>query len=181
VIKRRGSREDAKAQRKSSGQKQAGVTLIELVLTIVIVSVAVAGVVGAFSLVMGRSADTLVQSRATALGQAYLDEILARNFDVDTGSGGTPAYTGGCRIQGEPNGDRASFVAVDQYDGITDQPPELVSGAFGADYSGYQVTVTVSCAGGEVGVAADNAKRIDVAVAVPQGPDRVFTAYKGNY
>ncbi|MGM0449306.1 MAG: type IV pilus modification PilV family protein, partial [Pseudomonadota bacterium] len=66
---------DSRSSRPS--QRQSGVTLIEMVITMVIVSVAIAGVVGGYSLVVGRSADTLYQSRTTALGQAYLDEILA--------------------------------------------------------------------------------------------------------
>ncbi len=52
-----------------------GATLVELVMTIVIISVAIAGVLGAFSLLAGRSADPLNQTRAVSLSQLYADEI----------------------------------------------------------------------------------------------------------
>ncbi len=51
--------------------RQQGATLMELVMTIVIIGVAIAGVVGAFSLITGRSADPLNQTRAVALAQLY--------------------------------------------------------------------------------------------------------------
>ena len=42
--------------------RHGGATLVELVITIVIIGVAIAGVVGAFSLIAGRSADPLYTS-----------------------------------------------------------------------------------------------------------------------
>ena len=161
------------------GRCQGGVTLIELVITIVIIGVALAGMVGGFSLILGRSSDTLFQSRTTAVGQAYLDEILSRRFDQDTGTGGVPLYDGNCRVQPD-GGDRDNYSVVDDYDDIDGESPRLASGAFGAEYSAYEVSVSVVCAGGEVGVGED-AKRIDVTVTPPSGPEMVFTAYRGNY
>ena len=61
--------------------RHGGATLVELVITIVIIGVAIAGVVGAFSLIAGRSADPLNQTRAVALAQLYMDEILSRKYD----------------------------------------------------------------------------------------------------
>ena len=55
------------------GRTQKGATLVELVITIVIISVAIAGVVGAFALISGRSADPLNQTGAVALAQIYMD------------------------------------------------------------------------------------------------------------
>lgn len=163
----------------SRSRSQAGVTLVELVITIVIIGVALAGVLGGYSLVVGRSADTLFQSRTTAVGQAYLDEILVRRFDQATGAGGSPPYSGPCRIT-PSGGDRDTYDVVDDYDVIDDEPPALVSGDFSSGYDGYRVSVDITCAGSEVGVGED-AKRIDVSVSPPQGPDMVFTAYKGNF
>ena len=56
--------------------RQQGAPLVELVMTIVIIGVAIAGVVGAFSLITGRSADPLNQTRAVALAQLYMDEMF---------------------------------------------------------------------------------------------------------
>ena len=73
---------------------QVGATLVELVITIVIISVAIAGTVGAFSLIAGRSAAPLNQTRAVALAQIYMDEILGRRYDEDTPVGGVPKEPG---------------------------------------------------------------------------------------
>ncbi|TDT36989.1 MSHA pilin protein MshD [Halospina denitrificans] len=163
----------------SGRRSQAGVTLVELVITIVIIGVALAGVLGGYSLVVGRSANTLFQTRTTAVGQAYLDEILVRRFAQQTGAGGSPRYDGPCEVN-PSGGDRENYKVVDDYDVIDDEPPALISGDFESGYDGYRVSVDVTCAGSEVGVGED-AKRIDVSVSPPQGPDMVFTAYKGNF
>ena len=158
---------------------QTGVTLIELIITIVITSVAVAGVVGAFSLVTGRSADPLVQSRATALGQLYLDEIMARYYNPDTPVGGVPREDGCVIESGDPE-DRDQFFSVDQYDGLEDEP-QFVASEFGETYSGFSVRVEVSCAGDEVNLPPDDAKRIDVIVEDTRGRETTISAYRGNY
>lgn len=161
------------------GHRQKGVTLIELVITIVIVGVAVAGVIGSYSLVVGRSANTLYQSRTTAIGQAYLDEILARRFGPGAGAGGTPPASSPCNDSSGGGGSRAQYQSVNAYDGLVNQPLELVSGDFGSTYDDYRVSVSVTC-DDSVGVGED-AKRIDVTVDPPQGPTMVFTAYRGNF
>lgn len=166
------------------GQRQRGVTLVELVLTIVIVSVAVAGVVGAFSLVMGRSADPLIQSRATALGQLYLDEVLARNFDRATPLGGGRVEPGtvDCTMNsGGDSGERSRYRSVGQFNGLEESPPQLGTDSQRALYQNFSVTVTVSCAGDEVGLASTDAKRIDVQVRDNQGRGTTLSGYKGNF
>jgi len=163
---------------------QGGVTLIELVITIVIISVAVAGVIGAFSLVTGRSSDPLLQSRATALGQLYLDEVIARRFDVDTPLGGGYAENVDCSPEENNHVERDRFVTVNDFHTGPDNPqlPVLASQS-GELYSGYEVIVEVACAGGELdGISRnEDAKRIDVTITDPQGQETVISAYKGNF
>lgn len=163
-----------------NGRYQQGVTLVELVITIVIISVAVAGVVGAFSLIAGRSADPLWQVRSIELGQAYLDEILAHNFDNATPPGGVPAFDGACNV-GADGESRGSYNDVDDFDGLADEPPRLINQGMSPAYENYRVEVSVSCAGDEVGVADSQAKRIDVTVTAPGQAPMLFSAYKGNY
>ena len=83
--------------KRRGGNGQHGATLVELVMTIVIISVAIAGVVGAFSLIAGRSADPLNQTRAVALAQLYIDEILARRFAEASPNGGRRRIPGNLR------------------------------------------------------------------------------------
>ena len=162
------------------GRFHQGATLIELVMTIVIISVAIAGVVGAFALISGRSADPLNQTRAVALAQIYMDEILSRRYDEDTPVGGAPREPG-CTINTEET-DRADYDDVDDYNAISGAAPENAEGtALVADYASFQVTVTVQCAGDEIGLATEDAKRIDLTVTDPSGQDYDFSVYRANY
>src|SRR5690606_10253382 len=80
-----------------SARRQRGLTLVELVITIVVISIALYTSLQAFSYFAGRSADALNQTRMLDLAQLYLDEILAKRWDEASGAGGVPVYVG-CRI-----------------------------------------------------------------------------------
>ena len=54
---------------------QRGLTLIELVASIVIISVATIGLMAAVTAAVGRSADPMIQNQDTAIGVAYMEEI----------------------------------------------------------------------------------------------------------
>ncbi len=161
---------------------QRGATLVELVMTIVIISIAIAGVVGAFSLIAGRSADPLNQTRAVALSQLYFDEILSRKYDHDTPDGGVPRETG-CSIGREAGeSDREDFNDVDDYDGLDESPPLDADGdPLDSAYQNFRVQVSVACSGGEVGLPGDDAKRIGLTITDPSGNDYAFTGYRGNF
>jgi MSHA pilin protein MshD len=159
---------------------QRGATLVELVMTIVIISVAIAGVVGAFALITGRSADPLNQTRAVALAQLYMDEILTRKYDDATPQGGFPKYTGACTIGPEGSESRAIFNDVDDYHNTSDSPPRDAEGAL-TGYQGFSVFVQVACAGNEVGIPDADAKRIDITVTAPGGQTFGFSAYRANF
>lgn len=159
---------------------QAGATLVELVITIVIISVAIAGTVGAFSLIAGRSADPLNQTRAVTLAQIYMDEILGRRYDEDTPVGGVPKKPG-CTINTE-EGSRADYDDVDDYNAINNSAPQNAEGTLlAADYANFLISVDVQCAGSEVGLPADDAKRIDLAITDPSGQGYNFSVYRANY
>lgn len=160
--------------------RQRGATLVELVITIVIISIAIAGVVGAFALITGRSADPLNQTRAVSLAQLYMDEILSRRYDDNTVPGGVPKHNG-CSIVAE-EAQRRDYDDVDDYNVIDDSVPANADGdSLGAAYSGFRVSVRVSCAGDEVGLPTDEAKRVDITIIDPSGQSYRFTAYRANY
>ncbi|MEX0623026.1 prepilin-type N-terminal cleavage/methylation domain-containing protein [Saccharospirillum sp.] len=163
---------------------QRGVTLVELIITIVIIAIALSGTIIAFSNVVGRSSDTLFQSRAIALAQAYLDEIMGQPFDRETPDGGAPPYAGTCRVIGGDEDDRDTFRSVDEYDGLEFSPPELASGVISEGYEGYTVSISVSCVdtAAELGDGnIDQAKRIDVSISSPTSQTAVFSAYRSNF
>ena len=162
--------------------RQRGATLIELVMTIVILGIAIAGVVGAFALISGRSADALNQTRAVSLAQLYMDEILTKKFDELTPQGGVPKYTGACNIGPDGGETRGTFDDVDDYNGLIDGPPATPLAVL-SGYRGFSVAVSVTCAGGDLGVglATGDAKRIDVTVNAPGGQAFLFSAYRANF
>jgi len=165
--------------------RQRGATLVELVITIVIISVAIAGVVGAFSLMAGRSAAPLNQTRAVALAQRYMDEILAKPFDEAAPPG--EGYGGGCRLTVNPARDRDNYRDVDDYDAINDEIPSSYWDTLPTEqergYEQFLVNVLVACVSDpvtELGVDVE-AKRIDITITDPSGNDYLFSAYRGNF
>lgn len=150
-------------------------------MTIVIISIAIAGVVGAFALITGRSSDPLNQTRAVELAQLYMDEIITKKYDDSTPPGGMPRYSGSCSTGPEAGETRDDYDDVDDYNGLFDQPPASASGGTLTGYQGFSASVTVVCAGAEVGLASSEAKRIDVSVVAPGGQDFIFSAYRANF
>jgi MSHA pilin protein MshD len=130
---------------------QQGVTLIELILSIVIIAVALTGILSVMNLTTRKSADPLLISQSIAIAESYLEEILLQAY---TDPDGTNA--------GET---RATFDNVADYSGlvesVTDQRGVSISGltgfavsvtvsgdmAFAGPTRALQVTVTVSKAG----------------------------------
>ena len=153
-------------------------------MTIVIISVAIAGVVGAFSLIAGRSADPLNQTRAVALAQLYMDEILARRFAEASpnGGGAVASAEADCGSVGPEGAEsRETFDDVDDYNNLQDSPPENGEAQQLAGYSGFEVAITVSCAGSDVGLSGSEVKRIDITITDPSRQGYVFSAYRGNF
>ncbi|GAA0850964.1 hypothetical protein GCM10009113_33570 [Marinobacter szutsaonensis] len=164
-------------------KRQSGVTLVELIITIVVLGVAIAGVVGAFAVISGRSADPLDQTRAVTLSQLYMDEILTRYYDESTPVGGGKVASGDvdCATAGPDGETRSAFDDADDYDGLADSPPQDGEGNDLSGYGSFSVSVTVACAGSEVGVANEDAKRVDITVTDPSGQNWLFTAYRANF
>jgi len=164
-------------------RRQSGVTLVELIITIVVLGVAIAGVVGAFAVITGRSADPLNQTRAVALSQLYMDEILSRHYDEATpvGGGKVVAAEVDCITAGPDGEARPFFDDADDYTGLTDNPPKDSEDSALPGYGGFSVAVMVTCAGSEVGVAEEDAKRVDITITDPSGQHWRFTAYRANF
>lgn len=159
-------------------KRQRGVTLVELVITIVIVSIAMVASLKSFSIISGRSSDSMIQSRTLDLAQIYMDEILAKNFDESTGVGGIPTYTGACRVTDDGES-RGNYDDVDDFN-VVNESPSFVDQNLSTLYANFNVVVNVSC-DNSVGVNADGAKRIDIIISDPGGNQSRFSAYKGNF
>ncbi|HET6720167.1 MAG TPA: type II secretion system protein, partial [Rhodocyclaceae bacterium] len=64
----------------SRASRQRGMTLIELIVFIVVVSVGLAGVLSVFNVAVRNSADPLITKQALAVADALLEEILLKDF-----------------------------------------------------------------------------------------------------
>jgi MSHA pilin protein MshD len=166
-----------------------GFTLVEMVVMIVVLSLALTGVTLVINRVVRQSPEALVQTRAMELAQTYLEEILQKRFDQQSGQGGLPRCDStdnnaqACSNTLGPDSEtRNWFNDVDDYNGINDQPPVTATGSALANYQSYRVQVSVSYAGNELGYPDNRrAKRITVSVTTPLGNVIPVSAYRLNF
>jgi MSHA pilin protein MshD len=149
---------------------EAGVTLVELVLAILILAVALAGVLSVFDLTTRHSADPMVREQARAVAEAYLEEVVLQPF-ADPSPGGDES--------GEARG---SFDDVDDYDGLEDVGVRDQTGTPVPGLGDYRVTVAVLPEALD-DVPAQHARRITVTVTPLDSPRLAVTmsAFRTDY
>jgi MSHA pilin protein MshD len=139
--------------------RQRGFTLIELIIFIVIVGVALAGILTVMNQVVSRSADPMLTKQAVALADSVMEEVLQKAYD---------------NPDGLTTGDRTTWDSVTDFNGA-DQT------AFGlpSTLAGYTLVVTVVDDATTLGVAA---KRVTVRVTiVATGESVELVGYRTNY
>lgn len=153
-----------------------GLTFIELIISIVIISIAVLGVFSAFSTTIGHSADPMIQEQAVLIAESYTEEILAKAYDEQDASG--VADVGG-PDPGETS--RALYDDVDDYNGLAPASAADQNGTAIAALTAYQVTLSVVQDDVSLGSPPAIAKRIDISVSHPvlTAPYRL-TTYKAD-
>jgi len=147
--------------------RQAGTTLIELVISIVIVSIAVSALLMALSMTVGSSADPMVRHQAVAIAEAYLEEITLKAFDDPDG------------VDGEAN--RTLYDDVDDYNGLVDVGARDQFNAALADLDDYTVTVAVTASSGLPSIASTDLFLISVTITHPANIDFTVSAYRANF
>ena len=181
--------------------KTGGFTLIEIVISIVIVAIAITALLLFTSTTTRRSVDPLVQVQATAIAQAYLEEIMQKDFcDPNWDDDSNPATPLNCPAQctnsacsscsatgvGWTTETRASYDDVCDYGG-TDNPPLDQSGnTFASGLGDYSVTVSIDdTASASLNGLSGNAGevvRIDVTVTHPSmTPDVKIFGFRTNF
>lgn len=169
-----------------------GFTLVELVVTMVLISIAVLGISQALAFAISHQSDGIWQAKAVALAESYIEEIMARRYDEVTPLGGVPPCAPGgtpCTAAGSLGSDgepRAQYDDVDDYDGVDDLPPLDADGNPRAQYAGYRVQVTVDYADAAQVAAlgmddVTDAKLVTVVVTPPGRGPMAFPAVRGNY
>ncbi|MFQ5579617.1 MAG: prepilin-type N-terminal cleavage/methylation domain-containing protein [Nitrospiria bacterium] len=72
-------------RRRVQPQREAGFTLIELILALLVLSIAVIGVTSSMSFTTGQSLNAEVMSKATALAQERIEQLMAVKRDSGYG------------------------------------------------------------------------------------------------
>ena len=148
-----------------SQPRARGVTLVELIVSIVVIGVALAGVMVVIVRNTSASADPLIWHQTVIVGEAYLEEILTKNFTAD----GVEAS-------------RDLYDDVMDYNGLTDSPPRDQNGTAIAALAGYSVNVQVATEVlNDITLASGNAVRAQVTVTMPTGGNVVVSGYRTNY
>ena len=154
---------------------QSGISLIEAIVFILIISIGLSAIVSVYLYTTRNSANTMLSLKTVELSQALMDEILSKGYDENTPTGGgcvgtvdtacnssTAFSTFGIDgVESRPN-----FNDVDDYDdiaycgaGVTTPDSNCTSCTnmldgsgtdISADYSGYSVCIRVSFAGNEM-------------------------------
>lgn len=154
-----------------SRPRQGGITLIELIVFIVVMGIALTVMVTAMNSSLIRSVDPVMDIRALECAQAKLDEVVARRFDKNSPMGGIPACgsTGALACAGI-----ASDSALDNVGAYADylDPDDSYCG---------RIEVSVSPAGVDLGLSAEQARLITVRVQTRGGGSAVLSTYRANF
>jgi MSHA pilin protein MshD len=187
-----------------------GVTLVELIVFIVIVSIAVAGVLTALDIANRSSTDPMVQKQALAIAEALLEEVQLHPFtycDPNDANAATALSSAGCTggaggandenklalgpEAGETRTGATPFDNVSDYNGFCMGPgcasPSVITDLSGSSIAGleaYTASVTVGNQGfGPVAapVPAADGLLISVTVTGPSNTTVVLHGYRTRY
>lgn len=165
---------------------QLGLTFIELVASIVIISIVTFGLTLAVTSTVSRSANPMVETQAAAIAGAYLEEAMLADFcdpsyNPDGNSAttcrnecSTRACSGGCGGSAfSAESGRASFDDVCDYNGLTDNGARDRNGNVLTGLSQYRVAVrvaddaSVTLGSPALNASAGQVVRIEVQVSNP--------------
>ncbi|MFH2211245.1 MAG: hypothetical protein ABIJ01_06370 [Pseudomonadota bacterium] len=177
----------------STSRCQSGISLIEVIVFIVVVSVGVVGLMSVLSSSMKHSADPMLRKQALAVAEAVLEEVTLMPFTDCDPDGYDPA-TGICtqveamgKETGEVRGSAATpFDNVNDYNTFELNAGDADIGGTVIVPAGYKATVTVA-QDASFGVAgaflpAADVLRISVTVVYFGGNDSItLEAYRTRY
>ncbi len=187
---------------------QRGVTLVELIVCMVVISVALAGVLKTLEVVNRGSSDPMISKQALAIAESLLTEIEQQPFtycDPDDSNAGIATSASMCSNSQDKGGAALSsptptsesrYDATNPFDNVADyggftMPDASCSGICNpgsttpiANLAGYSASVTITRAGGAApfaSLAADAALKISVQVTGPANTTVKLTGYRVRY
>lgn len=183
--------------------KQHGFSLVELVVFIVIVTTAIAGVIGALAFMSGHSADPMARKQALAIAESLMQEIQQMPFtfcDPDDANASTASSEGDCTNPQNSSGPtptgESRYSATNPFDNVADYGGFTMPGGgcsgicrIGsstaiAGLSAYAASVAITQVGGSGSFAtipASAALQIVVTVTGPANTTIKLTGYRIRY
>lgn len=151
-------------------RRQSAFTLIEIIVTIVVISIASVALLS-FANTVRSSADPVIQQQASTIAEAYLEEILLRSFnDPQDPESGTD--------EGEAG--RADYDDVKDYRSLAAGPAADQFGNPVAALAAYTVTVSITnTAFG--GLPAADSLQVDVRVSHAAINDILLSGFRTRY
>jgi MSHA pilin protein MshD len=146
--------------------REHGMTLIEVIVSIVVVAIAVTAVLGVLAANVRHSADAMVVTQAVSIAEAYIEEISLKPFADPDGSDGETA--------------RANLDDADDYDGLVDAGAVDQFGNAIAGLENYTVSVAVGPSSALPGVTASDTLRIDVRVQFAPYVNYTLSTYRAR-
>lgn len=144
-----------------------GVTLIELIVSLVVIALAGVALLATMGFVASSSGQSLAQVQAQAIADAYLNEALGKPFSDPDGS--------------DTETTRATFDDVDDYNGLSDTTARDQFGTAIGGPGRFQVSVAVVASSGLTGVPSSAVKRVDVTVRAPDGTQTLASGYRTSH
>lgn len=171
-----------------------GFTLVELLIFIVVIAAAIAGVLKVFTEAASRSADPAVRRQALAIAESLLEEVQLMPFtfcDSEDANVETATATAGCASAVDAIGPEAGETrfATPPFDHVNDYHGYAMSGGIVditntaiAGLSGYGASVAVAPALlNTITAASGDALRITVTVTGPGGTSLTLDGYRSRH
>ena len=181
------------AERAAARVRTRGLTLIELLMFIVVLSAALAGLLRVFMQSSASSADPMLRRQALAIAESLLEEVALMPYtwcDGDDANVGTTTSAGGCAGAADAVGPEAgesrtgvpSFDHVNDYHGLALNGITDITGSAVAGLSGYSASVSVAAAElNTLTSGSGDALRITVTVNAPGGVSVVLDGYRTRH
>jgi len=160
--------------------KQKGVTLIELVISMVVLSIMMVAMFEAMGTISRSSADPMLKAQSLSIAQSYMEEIQSKSFlDPTTGNW--------CGVSVPTDSSRSSrdrFDDICDYQSLGDNTVRDLNNNALASLANYQVTVAVTNDAtvnleGLLGTAED-AALITITVSSPDNQNIQLSMYRAN-
>ncbi|WAJ70065.1 type IV pilus modification PilV family protein [Catenovulum adriaticum] len=186
----------------NTAKQPTGFTLIELIIGIMLIATAMLLFTGVLQNSSRFAADPWHQVRASELGSALMNEILAKSFDENSNrSGGyircssNDTAAPDCSLPNTLKADaaennRSEFDDIDDYNGLDASGDNIVNlniaknAELSQAYQKFRVKVVVFYDANFDGIADSNIsqfKLIQINITDPLGNQTQFASYKGNY